>query len=112
MSRARAFRGLRTSPTLHPLLLVLALLLAQAGAVTHRYSHLQPEGGPAGSQQQPLCTECLSSAPLLSAAGGSDGAVVVRRATASVRVCGELVSLIESVHHYAFRSRAPPRLFR
>lgn len=94
------------------LLLALSLLLAQAAAQAHVYSHLGG-GGPRsdfnGAAGQ-LCSECLSAAPLLSPAGsrhtpriavGADGCGTIAFHAAP---CARPASL------NAFRSRAPPTL--
>src|SRR5256885_11071815 len=54
-------------------LLALALLVVQTGAVMHQYSHLsasgESRGFPATSSQS--CPACLAYAPVLGAAGGT-----------------------------------------
>lgn len=109
MNRARTIPSLPSRSTT-PLLLGLVLLLAQSGAFAHRYSHVQPESGLAGSQQP--CIECLSATPLLSAVAAPATAKVVRCLTTCTVFAPGLATLTDSARHFAFRSRAPPHLLR
>src|SRR5262252_672884 len=59
------------------MLLALALVVAQTGAVVHGYSHLSAPGTPARSGE--LCGDCLLFSPLLSAAGGTGHSLVLAR---------------------------------
>src|ERR1700704_1213893 len=64
-------------------LLALALLVAQTGAVMHQYSHLSASGDsrgffPATSSQS--CPACLAYAPVLGAAGGASHLPTLARA--------------------------------
>lgn len=93
------------------LLLALVLLLAQALAQTHVYSHLKSAGrsdfsGTAGQ----ICGECLSSAPLLSAAGSPATPTIALLAPGVAPLDMQPAGLVETARHYAFRSRAPPEL--
>lgn len=93
------------------MLLGLALLVAQAGAQAHAYSHLQGTStksdlGAAGQ----LCRECLSFAPV-AMPGGTPQAVEFTIAVAQIE-CPALPYALPvkqtSVAYY--RSRAPPGL--
>lgn len=94
------------------LLLALVLLVAQSAAQAHVYSHLGSDSqksdfnGTAGQ----LCSECLSSAPLLSAAGAPDSPRIPFLAEVAVVVAATVAPCFEPADHYAFRSRAPPEL--
>jgi hypothetical protein len=92
------------------LLMAVALLMAQLSAQSHAYSHLH--AAPSAHEQLDshgrLCSECLSFAPLLAAAGtpshpaafGAQGVVPLPAVA--------VVSLIAGIPTPAFRSRAPP----
>jgi len=93
-------------------LLALLLLIGQIAAQAHVYSHLDakaPRSDFTGAASQ-LCSECLSSAPLLSAAGAPASPFVARVATVATQIAAPLVAHFEIARHYAFRSRAPPEL--
>jgi hypothetical protein len=110
-----ASRRIKPSPRtiLVHTLLALSLLVAQGLAQAHVYSHLRSDapardlGGTAGQ----LCSECLSSAPLLGAAGSPTAPQV--SVSPAVASCEDRVVLahVEVSRHYAFRSRAPPATF-
>jgi hypothetical protein len=99
-------------PLVAQLLLALALLVAQGVAQAHLYSHFATVteksdfNGTAGQ----LCSECLASAPLLSAAGTPASPCITFVADAVTVVAALIAPSFESSHHYAFRSRAPPEL--
>lgn len=102
----------RPRALLAQLLLALTLLVAQSAAQAHIYSHFNTStaksdfNGTAGQ----LCGECLSSAPLLGAAGVPDSPRIVLVAAAVVAIACVDAPCVEPSHEYAFRSRAPPEL--
>jgi hypothetical protein len=84
------------------LFLALSLILAQNLAQAHTYSHSAPSGQP--------CSECLSSTPLLSAAGSPDSPRIVFASSPCVVIPFTTAVLLESSRYFGFRSRAPPTL--
>ena len=100
--------------------LLLAFLAAQCVALSHIYSHLgsgQPGSLIADSSRSDsgvstgqMCSECLTSASLLGAAGSPDAPRFFSLAAAGVRVAHVAVAHFLGSRHYAFRSRAPPEL--
>jgi hypothetical protein len=93
-------------------LLALFLLIGQIAAQAHVYSHLDakaPRSDFTGSAGQ-LCSECLSSAPLLSAAGAPASPFVALVATVATPIAAPVLTRVHVARHYAFRSRAPPEL--
>ena len=94
------------------MLLALALLVAQTGAVMHAYSHLRASGEsrgvPATSTQ--FCLDCLSFAPLLAAAGGTSQPLTVARTQIATTYRTLVAPLVGFSPQHAFRSRAPPLL--
>jgi hypothetical protein len=95
------------------LFLALALLLAQGAAQAHAYSHLR-----AGSKSSDftatggqICSECLSCASLLSAAGSPRAPLVSFVPGIAAPIAALTPTSAETSRHYAFRSRAPPALF-
>lgn len=95
------------------LLLALSLLVAQTIAQAHVYSHLK--GGTersdfTGNSAGQLCGECLSSAPLLSAAGSPDSPRIVLTGTPCLAIVVVSTTRIEFSPTLGFRSRAPPEL--
>jgi hypothetical protein len=93
------------------LITAFALLIAQFGAMAHAYSHV-PDIRPATTLQSSgahdFCSDCLSFAPLLSAAGAPAALPRIEPPALSLRVPAELRSLVDSRPRLAFRSRAPP----
>lgn len=89
------------------ILLVVALLIARGGAVTHAYAHLanDPPSLPAQT-----CDECLSFAPLLSAVGGSSNVILIEHRDADVPVVPAALPIACVSRPAAFQSRAPPSL--
>lgn len=92
------------------LLMIFALLSAQLGAQAHAYSHLRASSHAADSLpgHDGGCLECLSFAPLLSAAGGPghsiwSAAQQLFHAPLDVAPWGAPAAPTP-----AFRSRAPP----
>jgi hypothetical protein len=94
------------------LLLALALLLGQAAAYAHVCSHLKSatDASDFDSTTRQLCSECLSSAPLLSAAGSPHAPFIAFVAVAATPIITPAVTHVEAPRHYAFRQRAPPEL--
>jgi hypothetical protein len=93
------------------LLLALALLVAQAGAQAHAYSHLQSDVAKSdlGSGSQ-LCRDCLAFVPVASPGGSSQlPDFVVTINTTERDICSNARPVHQSVLSY-YRSRAPPAL--
>jgi len=90
------------------LLLVLALLFAQTGALLHQYSHLRSPGDPPASGQS--CTDCLSFSPLLATAGGSTDLLPIARVQSGVRYRSPSVPSASRSSYNAFLPRGPPSL--
>jgi len=89
----------RRSATRLCVLLVLTLVLAEAGAVQHQYAH--------GTSTQ-VCSDCLGFAPLLAPAGGKAHLLSIVRAQAGT-ACRQLTApLSGQTPQNAFQSRAPP----
>jgi hypothetical protein len=92
-------------------LLALALLVAQTGAVMHAYSHLRASGeSPGVPASTQFCLDCLSFAPLLAAAGGTSQPLTVARAQIATTYRTLVAPLVGFSPQHAFRSRAPPWL--
>jgi hypothetical protein len=94
------------------LITVVALLIAQFGAMTHAYAHTS-DITPTPAHQSTLgshdlCSDCLSFAPLLSAAGTPAALPCIEPQGRSFGVHAECRSLVDRPPHLAFRSRAPP----
>jgi hypothetical protein len=89
-----------------------ALLIAQLGAMTHAYSHMRDVAPVSSHQSNSLnhdfCGDCLSFAPVLSAAGTPTALPFVEPQGRCVGVHVECRSLIDRTPVLAFRSRAPP----
>ena len=102
----------RPRALLAQLVLALALLVAQSAAQAHVYSHFNTStqksdfNGAAGQ----LCSECLSTASLLGAAGVPDSPRISFIADIAVAIAAVDAPCVEPAHEYAFRSRAPPEL--
>jgi len=89
----------------------IALLIAQFGAMAHAYSHvadLSPASTLQSSGSHDFCSDCLSFAPLLSAAGAPAALPRIEPPALTPRVHAEPRSLVDSRPRLAFRSRAPP----
>ncbi len=90
-------------------LLALALLVAQTGAVMHEYSHLSASGKsrgvPASSQS---CPACQSYAPVLAAAGGTGHSPTFAPAQIGTPYRTLVAPLVGYSPQHAFLSRAPP----
>ncbi len=91
-------------------LLALALLVVQTGAVMHQYSHLsasgESRGFPATSSQS--CPACLAYAPVLGAAGGTSHLPTLARAQIGTPYRTLVAPLVGYSPQHAFLSRAPP----
>jgi hypothetical protein len=90
------------------LLLALALVVAQSGAVVHGYSHLNAPSAPARSGQ--VCGDCLLFSPLLSAAGGTIHSFVLARTQTGPSYRPPVAPLAGQPTQHAFLARAPPSL--
>jgi hypothetical protein len=89
-------------------LLVLALVLAQTGALLHQYSHLRASGNATMPGQ--TCVDCLASVPLLATAGASPGPTVLLRVDLCTRVCDPEAPLLWRNSPTAFLARGPPSI--
>jgi hypothetical protein len=89
------------------ILLVLALLIARGGAVTHAYSHLANDPPSLPTQ---TCDECLSFAPLLTVVGGSGGSVLIEHRPADELASFGALPVACVSRPSPFQSRAPPTL--
>jgi len=90
------------------MLLALALVFAQTGAVVHGYSHLSAPSAPARSGE--FCGNCLLFAPLLSAAGGTSHSFVLARVQPGPVYHPPVAPRVGQSFQHAFRARAPPIL--
>jgi hypothetical protein len=90
------------------LLLVVALVLAQTGALLHQYSHLRASGDATLPGQ--TCVDCLAFSPVLATAGAAQGLPLVLRAGVSTRVCDPVAPMPWRAAQTAFLARAPPSL--
>lgn len=92
----------------------IALLIAQLGAMNHAYSHL-PRSATATTQRSgpgvhDICDDCLSFAPVLSAAGTAATLPLIEPPARVSALRAIAVSLINPRPDLAFRSRAPPAI--
>ena len=90
------------------LLLVIALVLAQTGALLHQYSHLRASGDATLPGQ--TCADCLAFSPLLATADAAHGLPLVLQADLSTRLCDRGVPSPRRASHTAFLARGPPSL--
>ena len=92
------------------MLLALALVLAQSGAIVHGWSHLRASGAvastPATAGQ--ACKDCLSFAPMLATAGGKWHAPAVAPGPVTTTYRTLTPPLVGFSPRHAFLSRAPP----
>jgi hypothetical protein len=89
--------------------LVWAFLIARLGAEAHAYSHVvDSQAGIPGTAQH--CDTCLSIAPLLVAAGGSQPVLLTRRSEFPDVLAVESFSVSLAPSRRAFQPRAPPPL--
>jgi hypothetical protein len=91
---------------------VLALLLAQLGAMSHAYSHDAAMGSVAthqtGASSHDSCNDCLAYAPLLAVAGTPAALPSIEPQGRGLATCATADSLVDLSLTLAFRSRAPP----
>ena len=92
------------------LMLAMALLCAQWAAQAHAYSHLSSKTIATHQidLKGQLCSDCLSFAPLLSAAAGSSLPPVPAPQGVDPAPASVAYSLVSQDFPAAFRSRAPP----
>jgi hypothetical protein len=93
-------------------LAVLALFVAQLGAIAHAYTH-EPAATKVSSYRQisnthEYCGECLSFAPLLTSAGTPAAPLFSLQFTQSPLPAAPPASFLDHRTYLAFRSRAPP----
>ncbi len=88
------------------------LLLAQAGALSHAYSHDVAFGAassqPAVPGEHDACRDCLGFAPLLNAAATPVSLPAIESPGHEVATRSPIASFAGGSAVYAFRSRAPP----
>ena len=94
------------------LLLALALVFAQFGAVAHDYSHLRLGGDSQGiaAKTSHSCPDCQSFSPVLGGAGAASNTLSVSHLRAETPYHDLLAPLVAHTPQHAFRSRAPPLL--
>jgi len=111
MAQAAFLPGRRQAARLG-VVLALALLVVQTGAVMHTYSHLstsgESRGVPATSSQS--CPACLAYAPVLAAAGGTGHSPTFAQAQLGTPHRTLVAPLVGYSPQHAFLSRAPPLL--
>ncbi len=91
-------------------LALIALCVAQSVAQIHALSHLGDRDTPAlPGQHAPLCTDCVSHAPLLVLGAAASIVFVLAVQARRLLRLSEVRAPADRRHHYAFRSRAPPR---
>lgn len=88
------------------MLLALALVLAQTGAVVHGYSHLRAPSEPARSTQS--CPDCLAYSPLLTTAGGTNHCFALMPVQAGTSYRTPVAPVVGHPTSHAFQARAPP----
>lgn len=94
-------------------MMAMALLIAQFGAQAHAYSHLHSGSGTSTEQLDShgrQCCECLSFAPLLSAAGSPTHLFAIAPQGVNAAPSEGAASLIARLATASFRSRAPPSI--
>jgi len=94
------------------LIMSVALLIAQVGAMAHAYSHI-PGAVPGSTHQSgpgshETCNDCLAFAPLLSAAGAPAALPCAEPQGRNLTACAIGSSLVDRFLNLALRSRAPP----
>jgi hypothetical protein len=93
-------------------LVVLALFIAQMGAIAHAYTHKPSTGGTSAYQQiantHEYCSDCLNFAPLLAAGGTPTVLPLSLQFTQSPAPPAPPASFLAHRTYLAFRSRAPP----
>jgi hypothetical protein len=87
------------------------LVMAQLGAMHHAYSHV-PLAAATAQDSNPaihtVCDDCLSFAPVLSAAGSPTVLAFIAPPARALALRAIVASLISNRLDLAFRSRAPP----
>ena len=93
-------------------LLALALVFAQLGAITHLYSHLRAgaDAGALAAKISHVCPDCQSFAPVLGSSGASTHAFAMASAQGAMLYQVPLAPRFARAPLTAFRSRAPPLL--
>jgi len=92
------------------LLMAVALLCAQAGALAHVYTHLHghaPASDQLAERSRP-CGDCQALSPLLAAAGSPAHSLVSVRVDGHVPQAPVASPPASVAPYYGFRSRAPP----
>jgi disulfide bond formation protein DsbB len=89
------------------ILLVLTLLIARGGAVTHAYAHLANDPPSLPTQ---TCGECLSFAPLLTIVGASGEPPLIEHGKADDLAAFSALPVTCVSRPSPFQSRAPPTL--
>lgn len=94
------------------MLLALALIFAQLGAVAHDYSHLRLGSDSQGmaAKTSHSCPDCQSFSPVLGGAGAASNTLTVSHLPADTSYHLLLAPLVAHTPQHAFRSRAPPLL--
>jgi len=91
---------------------VLALFVAQLGAIAHAYTHRPSTVQTSAYQQKQashdLCGDCLNFAPLLAPAGTPVKLPLSLQHSQSAPPSTVSVSFLDHRTYLAFRSRAPP----
>ena len=92
------------------LLMALALLCAQAGALAHVYTHLHGHAASSDSlaERSRPCGDCQSLSPLLAAAGTPAHVLLIVRADAHASLPPLAAPRARAAPRLGFRSRAPP----
>jgi hypothetical protein len=97
----------RSSRLIVHLVLAIALVLAQAGALLHLTSHGKAAHGNGATHAQ-LCGQCIGSSTVLGAAGVPGAALPAAFLSASSPASTESKFSCPTASFRAFRSRAPP----
>jgi hypothetical protein len=89
----------------------IVLVFAQLGAMNHAYSHV-PQIAATVQGSNPaahsICDDCLSFAPVLSAAGSHTVLSFIAPPARAIALRAVAASLLNNRLNLAFRSRAPP----
>jgi hypothetical protein len=92
---------------------VVALLIAQLGAMSHAYSHDAAIGSPThqtGANSHEPCDDCLAYAPLLAGGGAPAALPFIEPQGRGLATSATAQSLVDLSLTVAFRSRAPPNI--
>ena len=90
-------------------MLALIVLIAQAGAQAHAYSHLAATGSSQHLAHPAPCAGCNGFAPLLAVAGGASYPAVLAPAGGATLQAIDATAVPTATAPAAYRSRAPPR---